>query len=39
MYFLDSDHMSLLERGGAEGVKIRSHLRTIAPDDVAHYQL
>lgn len=35
MYFLDSDHMSFLERGGAEGMKIRSRLRTVAPDDVA----
>jgi tRNA(fMet)-specific endonuclease VapC len=35
MFFLDSDHMSLLERGGAEGVRIRSRLRSIAPDDVA----
>ena len=35
MYLLDSDHMSLLERGGAEGVKIRSRLRAAAPDDVA----
>ncbi len=35
MYLLDSDHMSLLERGGAEGVKIRSRLRTTALDDVA----
>ena len=35
MYFLDSDHMSLLERGGAEGVKIRSRLRAVALDDVA----
>lgn len=35
MYLLDSDHMSLLERGGPEGVKIRNHLRTVPPDDVA----
>lgn len=35
MYLLDSDHMSLLERGGAEGAMIRSRLRTVAQDDVA----
>ena len=35
MYLLDSDHLSLLERGGAEGIKIRNHLRTVPPDDVA----
>ena len=35
MYILDSDHMSLLERGGAEGVRIRNRLRTVPPDDVA----
>ena len=35
MYLLDSDHMSLLERGGAEGVRIRHRLRAVAPDDVA----
>ena len=35
MYLLDSDHMSLLERGGAEGVKIRARLRSAPPDDVA----
>jgi tRNA(fMet)-specific endonuclease VapC len=35
MYFLDSDHMSLLERGGAEGVNIRNRLRNVPPDDVA----
>jgi tRNA(fMet)-specific endonuclease VapC len=35
MYLLDSDHLSLLERGGAEGIKIRSRLRAVPPDDVA----
>lgn len=35
MYLLDTDYMSLLDRGGIEGVKIRERLRGIPPDDVA----
>ena len=35
MYLLDSDHLSLLERGGAEGARIRNRLRNTPPDDVA----
>lgn len=35
MYLLDTDHMSLLDRGGAEGAAIRARLRTVPPDDVA----
>lgn len=35
MYLLDSDHMSLLERGEAEAVRIRSRLRQVALDDTA----
>jgi predicted nucleic acid-binding protein len=30
MYILDSDHMSLLERGGELGANILNHLRAIA---------
>ena len=35
MYLLDTDHMSLLERGGAEGETLRIRLRSIPPDDAA----
>ncbi len=34
MRLLDSDHMSLLERGGPEGVNIRARLRALPPDEV-----
>ncbi len=35
MYLLDSDHMSLLERGNAEGQRIRNRLQNVPLDDVA----
>ncbi len=35
MVVLDTDHTSLLQRGGAEGQRIRRRLRTVPPDDVA----
>ena len=35
MLLLDSDHMSLLQRGGAEAQRIRQRLRAVPPDDVA----
>jgi tRNA(fMet)-specific endonuclease VapC len=35
MIILDSDHMSLLQRGGAEGDRIRQRLRALHPLDVA----
>ena len=35
MVLLDTDPMSLLQRGGAEGLRIRARLRTLPPDDVA----
>ena len=35
MVVLDTDHMSLLQRGGAEGQRIRRRLRTVPSDDVA----
>ena len=35
MVLLDTDHMSLLQRGGAEGRRIRLRLRALPPDDVA----
>jgi tRNA(fMet)-specific endonuclease VapC len=35
MYVLDTDHMSLLERGGPESENLRDRLRNIPPDDVA----
>jgi hypothetical protein len=34
MVVLDSDHMSLLQRGGAEGQRIRQRLRALPPDDI-----
>jgi len=36
IYALDTDHMSLLERGGAESDILRERLRSVAPDDVAN---
>lgn len=35
MVFLDTDHMSLLQRGGAEGLRIRVRLHALPLDDVA----
>jgi len=35
MYLLDTDHMSLLQRGGEESQRIVARLRTLPPDDVA----
>lgn len=35
MVVLDTDHMSLLQRGGAEGRRIRLRLRALPQDDVA----
>jgi hypothetical protein len=29
MFILDTDHMSLLQRGGAEGIRIHERLRTV----------
>jgi tRNA(fMet)-specific endonuclease VapC len=34
MYVLDTDHISLLDRGGTEGQHIRARLRQVPPDDV-----
>ena len=35
MLILGTDHMSLLQRGGTEGERIRSRLRSVPLDDVA----
>jgi tRNA(fMet)-specific endonuclease VapC len=35
MVVLDSDHMSLVERGGTEGQRIWQRIRALPPDDVA----
>ncbi len=35
MYLLDTDHMTLIEHGGAEYERIKAHLRMVAPDDIA----
>lgn len=35
MVILDTDHMSLLQRGGAEGRRIRLRLRALPFDDIA----
>lgn len=35
MVVLDSDHMSLLQRGGAEGQRISQRLRALPPNEVA----
>ena len=41
MYLLDTDHISLMDRGGAEGQAIRARLKRVPPDDVVrqHHQL
>jgi len=35
MIVLDTDHMSLVERGGAEGRRIWQRIRALPPDDIA----
>jgi tRNA(fMet)-specific endonuclease VapC len=35
MYLLDTDHLSVLERGGAEAARLRRRLQTVPPDEVA----
>lgn len=34
MFLLDSDHVSLIDRGGTAGANIRARLRRVPPDDV-----
>jgi tRNA(fMet)-specific endonuclease VapC len=35
MHLLDTDIMTLLERGGPEGARLKARLETIPPDDLA----
>ena len=35
MYLLDTDHLSVLERGGAESERLRRRLQAVPPDEVA----
>jgi len=35
IYLLDTDHISLMDRGGREGQAIRSRLKRVPPDDVS----
>lgn len=35
MYLLDSDHLSMLERGTQEGLRLKNRLSPISPDDKA----
>ena len=35
MYLLDTDHLSVLERGGAEAERLRRRLQVVPPDEVA----
>lgn len=35
IHIFDSDHMTFLRRGGAEGLAIRNRLRSVAPEDTA----
>ena len=35
MYLLDTDHISLLDKGGEEGKRIHQRLRTLPGDDIA----
>lgn len=35
MYLLDTDHLTVLQRGGAQSERLRQRLQAIPPDDVA----
>jgi len=35
MYLLDTDHLSVLERGGVEADRLRRRLNGLLPDQVA----
>jgi len=35
MYLLDTDHLSVLERGGEEAARLRRRLHAVSPDAVA----
>jgi len=35
MYLLDTDHLSVLERGGTESQRLRRRLQAVPPDEVA----
>jgi len=35
MYLLDTDHLSVLERGGEESLRLRQRLRQVVPQEVA----
>lgn len=35
MYLLDTDHLSVLERGGATSERLRQRLQAVSPDEVA----
>ena len=35
MYLLDTDHLSVLERGGTRAERLRRRLRTVSPDEIA----
>lgn len=35
MYLLDTDHLTVLERGGEESLRLRQRLQQISPHEVA----
>lgn len=35
MYLLDTDHLSVLERGGADSERLRRRLQAVPPDEIA----
>lgn len=35
MYILDTDHLTILERGGIIAVKLRAKLANISPEEIA----
>ncbi len=35
MYLLDTDHLSVLERGGPQSERLRRRLQAVSPDEVA----
>lgn len=35
MYLLDTDHLTVLERGGEESLRLRQRLQQVSPHEVA----
>lgn len=35
MYLLDTEHLSVLERGGADSARLQQRLQGVPPDEIA----